>query len=59
MGHEIAVTPLQMLMALNTIANQGVRMKPMIVKSIVSEDGVTVLQYRTGRSGQPRRTPAT
>jgi cell division protein FtsI/penicillin-binding protein 2 len=46
MGHEIAVTPLQMLMAINTIANNGVRMKPMIVKSIVSEDGATVLQYQ-------------
>ncbi|HTS17133.1 MAG TPA: penicillin-binding protein 2 [Verrucomicrobiae bacterium] len=45
MGHEIAVTPLQMLMAMNTIANQGVRMKPMIVKSVVSEDGMPVLQY--------------
>jgi cell division protein FtsI/penicillin-binding protein 2 len=46
MGHEIAVTPLQMLMAMNTIANKGVRMKPMIVKSVVGEDGATLLQYR-------------
>ena len=46
MGHEVAVTPLQMLMAMNTIANRGVRMRPMIVKSVVSEDGTTVLQYQ-------------
>ncbi len=46
MGHEIAVTPLQMLMALNTIANNGVRMKPMIVKSVVDQDGTTVFQYQ-------------
>jgi len=44
MGHEIAVTPLQMLMAMNTIANKGVRMKPMIVKSVVGAEGTTVLQ---------------
>src|SRR5271154_3046211 len=46
MGHEVAVTSLQMLMAMNTIANNGMRMKPMIVKSIVSQDGATVLQYQ-------------
>jgi cell division protein FtsI/penicillin-binding protein 2 len=52
MGHEIAVTPLQMLMALNTIANGGMRMKPMIVKSIVDQDGTPVLQYEPQQVGQ-------
>ncbi|MGA2604933.1 MAG: penicillin-binding protein 2 [Verrucomicrobiia bacterium] len=56
MGHEIAVTPLQMLMAMNTIANNGVRMKPMIVKSIISEEGATVLQYQPRAVG-PVITP--
>jgi cell division protein FtsI/penicillin-binding protein 2 len=56
MGHEIAVTPLQMLMAMNTIANNGVRMKPMVVKSIVSEEGATVLQYQPRAVG-PVITP--
>jgi len=31
-------------MAMNTIANKGVRMKPMIVKSVVGAEGTTVLQ---------------
>jgi cell division protein FtsI/penicillin-binding protein 2 len=56
MGHEIAVTPLQMLMAMNTIANKGVRMKPMIVKSVVNEEGATVLQYQPRAVG-PVITP--
>ena len=57
MGHEIAVTPLQMLMALNTIANNGVRMKPMIVKSVLDQDGTPVCQYQpqpVGRVITPR-----
>jgi cell division protein FtsI/penicillin-binding protein 2 len=52
MGHEIAVTPLQMLMALNTIANRGVRMKPQIVKSIVDQDGTSVFQLQPQPVGQ-------
>jgi len=52
MGHEIAVTPLQMLMAMNTIANNGVRMKPMIVKSVMAPDGTTIFQYQPQIVGQ-------
>ena len=51
MGHEVAVTPIQMLMALNTIANGGMRMKPMIVKSILNQDGTPVLQYEPQQVG--------
>jgi len=43
---------LQMLMAMNTIANGGMRMKPMIVKSIVDQDGTPVLQYEPQQVGQ-------
>ncbi len=39
MGHEVAVTPLQMVMAMATIANGGKLLAPRIVKSIVAEDG--------------------
>jgi cell division protein FtsI/penicillin-binding protein 2 len=46
MGHEVAVTPLQMLMAINVIANGGILMKPLIVKSVVDADGAVVFQYR-------------
>jgi len=52
MGHEIAVTPLQMLMAMNTIANKGVRMKPMIVKSIKDENGISIFDYQPQVVGQ-------
>jgi cell division protein FtsI/penicillin-binding protein 2 len=52
MGHEIAVTPLQMLMALNTIANGGILMKPMIVKSVTDPDGTPVFQYQPQQIGQ-------
>lgn len=41
MGHEVAVTPLQMVMAMATIANGGKMVAPRIVKSIVAEDGKT------------------
>lgn len=52
MGHEIAVTPLQMLMALNAIANGGTLMKPMIVKSVDDQDGKPVFQYQPQQVGQ-------
>lgn len=42
MGHEIAVTPLQMTVAMATIANGGKLMTPRIVKSITTSDGKTV-----------------
>jgi len=52
MGHEVAVTPLQMLMAMNTIANKGVRMKPMIVKSIKDVNGASIFDYQPQVVGQ-------
>ncbi|HUJ12030.1 MAG TPA: penicillin-binding protein 2 [Verrucomicrobiae bacterium] len=52
MGHEIAVTPLQMLMALNTIANGGTLMKPMIVKNVLDPNGKPVFQYEPQQVGQ-------
>jgi cell division protein FtsI/penicillin-binding protein 2 len=39
MGHGIAVTRLQMLMAMGTIANQGVLMRPTIVNRFEDRDG--------------------
>ncbi len=39
MGHEIAVTSLQMVCAISSIANKGVLMKPGIVMSIIDKDG--------------------
>jgi len=38
-GQGIAVTPLQMIMPYQAIANKGLLMKPHVIKSIISEDG--------------------
>src|SRR5437773_5951061 len=45
MGHEVGVTPLQMTVAMSTIANGGKLVTPRIVKSITSEDGKTVSTF--------------
>jgi cell division protein FtsI (penicillin-binding protein 3) len=45
MGHEIGVTPLQMTVAMATIANGGKLVTPRIVKSITTEDGKTVSTF--------------
>ena len=42
MGHEVGVTPLQMTVAMATIANGGKLLTPRIVKSITTADGKTV-----------------
>lgn len=43
-GQGISVTPLQMAMALATIANDGLAMKPHIVKEIISPSGRRAIQ---------------
>ena len=45
MGHEVGVTPLQMTVAMATIANGGKLITPRIVKSITSGDGKTVSSF--------------
>lgn len=45
MGHEIACTPLQMVMAMAAVANEGVLMRPMIVDRLVDDTGATVVKY--------------
>src|SRR5438270_9669225 len=42
MGHEIGVTPLQMISAMATIANGGKLVTPRIVKSVTASDGKIV-----------------
>ena len=41
-GQGIAITPLQLLCAVNCFGNGGVLMKPKVVKKIIDEDGNTV-----------------
>src|SRR4051812_15192317 len=45
MGHEVGVTPLQMTIAMATIANGGKLITPRIVKSITTEDGKTISTF--------------
>lgn len=44
MGHSIAVTPLQMTMAMGAIANGGKLMKPQIVRSVRDVDGTEIVK---------------
>jgi cell division protein FtsI/penicillin-binding protein 2 len=49
MGHGIAVTRLQMMMAMCAIANDGWLMHPMLVKCLQDRDGNVVEQYAPQR----------
>jgi cell division protein FtsI (penicillin-binding protein 3) len=42
MGHEVGVTPLQMTLAMATIANGGKLVTPRIVKSVTDAEGKTI-----------------
>jgi len=46
MGHSVAVTPLQMVMAMSVIANGGKLMRPQIVHSIKDEHGNVVRDFQ-------------
>lgn len=58
MGHEILVTSLQMLSALSTIANDGIRMRPQIIQKVVDSNGWPLLEMYPEELGRPIR-PAT
>jgi cell division protein FtsI/penicillin-binding protein 2 len=45
MGHEVAVTPLQMVFAMSAIANDGRLMRPMIVDRLEDSQGHVVAKY--------------
>jgi cell division protein FtsI/penicillin-binding protein 2 len=45
MGHEVGVTPLQMTLAMATIANGGKLITPRIVKSVTTSDGKTITTF--------------
>jgi cell division protein FtsI/penicillin-binding protein 2 len=42
MGQEVGVTPLQMIIAMSTIANGGKMMQPRIIKSVTDDRGNTI-----------------
>jgi cell division protein FtsI/penicillin-binding protein 2 len=45
MGQGVAVTPLQMALAMNAIANKGVLMRPLLVSELREQDGTVVARY--------------
>jgi cell division protein FtsI (penicillin-binding protein 3)/stage V sporulation protein D (sporulation-specific penicillin-binding protein) len=45
MGQSVAVTPLQIVMAMSVIANGGNLMRPHIIRSIKNEDGKTIHEF--------------
>lgn len=57
-GQGIAATPLQMAMAMASIANGGSLLKPYVVKRIVDENGMELSAGRTEVAGYPIK-PAT
>jgi cell division protein FtsI/penicillin-binding protein 2 len=46
MGQGVAVTPLQMVMAMSAIANHGLLMRPMLVSRLEDSDGKVVARYQ-------------
>lgn len=52
MGHEIAVTPIQMLMAVNAVANGGRLMRPLVIDSVMDGDGEPLMRYRQQQVAQ-------
>lgn len=55
MGHEVLATSLQILSALSAIANDGVRMRPLIVGQVVDADGNKILEAIPEELGRPIR----
>ncbi len=55
MGHEVLVTSMQMLSAIGAIANDGVRMRPLIIRKVVNSKGETVLSPQPQVLGRPIR----
>jgi len=52
MGHGVAVTRLQMLMAMGALANHGWLMRPMLVNRLENRDGAVIQQYSPQRVRQ-------
>lgn len=57
MGHGVAVTRLQMLMAMGAIANDGWLMRPMLVRRLEDRDGHVVAEYHPQRVRQVVSAP--
>ena len=45
-GHGIAITPIQIISAVNALGNDGILMKPKLVKKIIDKDGKTIKKVK-------------
>ncbi len=54
-GQAVSVTPLQLLNAVCAIANDGILMRPHVVREIRGADGATLFEARPEALGQPIR----
>ena len=55
MGHEVLTTSMQILSAVSAIANDGIRMKPLMVRQVVNDLGETILDAGPEELGRPIR----
>jgi len=55
MGHEILVTSMQILSAFSAIANDGIRMRPLIIQKVVDADGEPIIEAFPEELGRPIR----
>ena len=58
-GQGIAVTPLQVVQAYATIARGGVPIRPRLVTAVITNDGVELIEPRSGPRAISRQTAAT
>jgi len=45
-GYAVSVTPLQVACAYSAIANGGMLMRPLLVKSVMANDGTTIMNFK-------------
>lgn len=45
-GYAVSVTPLQVATAYSVIANGGTLMRPLLVKSVMANDGTTIMNFK-------------
>jgi len=55
MGHEVLVTSMQILNAVSAIANDGIRMKPLVIHKVVNNRGETILAPSPQEVNRPIR----
>jgi cell division protein FtsI (penicillin-binding protein 3) len=55
MGHEVLVTSMQILSAVGAIANDGIRLRPLIIRKVMNTQGETVLSSQPVELSRPIR----